>query len=622
VPTRRDVLKGGGGAVLAGLAASSVETAAGGTTAPAAPDVSPADSARPVARVPGFRPGGPGPLYWSTYDYEEVTNTLIPESVWKTNVDWVAATFRDYGYSMVCTDGWIDHTQKITPHGYIVSQADDWEHDWAWWADYLRGKGMQLGVYYNPLWATLSAVSDPSVTVVGRPDVKVADIVNPNDFFDGGGLLQWVDTTRDGAEEYVKGYVAYFRDLGATFLRIDFLAYYETGFDQNDGTVGVDHGRDSYLRALAWMREAAGDMQLSLVMPNLFDHGAGERLYGDLVRIDNDASFGTWFNLSGGRQTWQPEWSQWNNPFLGFTGFADIAGRGQVILDGDPLIMRTFTRDEERQSAINLFTLAGAAIAITDQVDTIGDNAHVFQNREVLALRQAGLVGKPVFNNGHALEYDPTARDPERWIGQLPDGSWAVALFNRADGPADVTKSLDFAGVLGFTGPAAVRDLWAHQDLGSMTSYQTALGPHASVLLAVVPQGAAHFQAEVGAWSGSARFGNTFGGHAGMGYVTGLDTEGSSVAVAVSVPRAGPRRIDCRVANATGSASTLTVRALDPQTGRVHGTATLSVPTASAWTEWRTVPVTLALAAGTNLVVCSVGSSDTGGVNLDWLALA
>ena len=54
------------------------------------------------------------------------------------------------------------------------------------------------------------------------------------------------------------------------------------------------------------MREAAGHMQLSLVMPNLFDHGAGERRFGDLIRIDNDASFGTGYNLSGGRQTWQP----------------------------------------------------------------------------------------------------------------------------------------------------------------------------------------------------------------------------------------------------------------------------------------------------------------------------
>ncbi|HEX3980411.1 MAG TPA: carbohydrate-binding protein [Acidimicrobiales bacterium] len=621
MPTRRDVLKGGGGAVLAGLAGSAtVAEAAGAATRRGRLGGSETASGLRPRATSSFRPGGAGPLYWSTYGYEFFNNVLISEDVWKTNVDWVAETFRQYGYTMVCTDGWIDNTQQITPHGYIVSQADDWVHDWAWWVRYLKAKGLELGVYYNPLWATRSAVTNPSVTVVGRPDVKVADIVNPGDYFDGGGLLQWVDTTRDGAEEYVKGYVEYFRRLGVVFLRIDFLAWYEVGFDQSEGTVGVAHGRDSYLQALEWMREGAGDMQLSLVMPNLFDHGSGERLYGDLVRIDNDVSYGTWYDLSEGRQTWQPEWSQWNNPFLGFTGFADISGRGQLILDGDPLVMQTFANDSERQSAINLFTLAGAPIAITDHIDTIGDNAHVFQNPEALALRNQGLVGKPVFNNSHGFEYDTSSRDPERWIGQLPDGSWAVALFNREDTPQ--TKSIDFDAVLGLTAPAAVRDLWAHQDLGSMTGYQVALAPHASVLLWVVPPGRAKFQAEVGAWAGSARFDSTFAGYQGMGYVTGLDSEGSSVAVAMSTPRAGSQRLLCRVANSTGSPSDLTVRALDPVTGDVHGTAVLSVPSTTAWTSWQTVPVTVTMAAGTNLVVCSVDSSGQGGINLDYLALA
>ena len=533
----------------------------------------------------------------------------------------MAATFRDYGYTMVCTDGWIDHTQRITPHGYIVSQADDWEHDWAWWANYLKAKGLELGVYYNPLWATRSAVTNPSVTVVGRPDVKVADIVNPGDYFDGGGLLQWVDTTRDGAEEYVKGYVDYFRQLGAVFLRIDFLAWYETGFDQSEGTVGVAHGRESYLQALQWMREAAGDMQLSLVMPNLFDHGSGERQYGDLIRIDNDASFGTWFNLSGGRQTWQPEWSQWNNPFLGFTGFADISGRGQMILDGDPLIMQSFTNDDgaperdqplhhgrsrhrhhrpgrhDREQRPRLPEPRGAGPA---QGRT---------GRQTRLQQQPRIRLRPHEPGPGALDR-PAAR---RELGGRPCSTGKTAR---------ATKSIDFADVLGFTGPAAVRDLWAHKDLGSMTSYQVALAPHASVLLSVVPHGPAHFQAEVGAWAGSARFENTFGGHEGMGYVTGLDTEGSSVAVAISVPSAGSRRLLCRVANSTGSPSALTVRALDPATGHVHGTATLTVPSTPAWTSWRTVPVTLTMAAGTNLVVCSVEASDQGGVNLDYLALA
>jgi hypothetical protein len=193
-------------------------------------------------------------------------------------------------------------------------------------------------------------------------------------------------------------------------------------------------------------------------------------------------------------------------------------------------------------------------------------------------------------------------------------------LFNRSDDGA--TKSIDFTELLGLSGPAAVRDLWLHQDLGSMTSYQATLAPHASVLLSIVPQGPAHFQAEVGAWAGSARFENTFGGHEGMGYVTGLENVGSSVALGIAMPKAGSRRLACRAANATGSPSTLTVRALSPETGRVHGSSILHVPSASAWTTWQTVPVTLTMAAGTNLVVCSVESPDQGGVNLDHLALA
>jgi len=78
------LLKGGGGAVLVGLAGSAAGAGVVGPTTPAgASESSGAASAPAPAAVPGFRPGGPGPLYWSTYDYEEVSNTIIPEAVWK-----------------------------------------------------------------------------------------------------------------------------------------------------------------------------------------------------------------------------------------------------------------------------------------------------------------------------------------------------------------------------------------------------------------------------------------------------------------------------------------------------------------------------------------------------------
>ncbi len=609
--SRRDVLKGG-------AAATSATVLALGSGTPSSAAL---DRANLVTSTNLGRRTGKGPLYWTTYGYENQFNTIMPEDEWSANVEWVESTFKSYGYTMLCTDGWIDSTQQVTRNGYIVKHDDSWTHGWAWWAKHLEQKGLQLGVYYNPLWVTRSAIDDPSVTVVGRPDIRVADIVNPDDPFDGTHQLYWVDATRDGAEEYVKGYVNYFRQLGAAMLRIDFLGWYEIGYDQNEGTVCMNHGREAYTAALRWIHEASGDMTLSLVLPNLFNHAEVERIYGDMIRIDNDVGQGGWFSLSEGRQTWQPIWSQWNSPFLGFTGFSDIAGRGQVGLDGDPTIISSFSTDDQRRSAISLFIMAGAPIAIADRYDTIGTNASFFQNTEVLAFRDAGLIAKPVYANSHLFDYDPSSRDPERWVGQLPDSSWVVGLFNRNGAAQPVTKAIGFADELGLTAAAQVRDLWAHEDRGKMTSWSVALGPYASSLVKITPASRAHYQAEVGAWSGTARFDNMFDGYEGFGYVTGLDAPGAGVSVCVSVQKPGRYRLTCRVANATGSRSTLTATAADPNDGSVHSTTKISVPTSSAWTAWQEVGVILQLAPGENLITLIHGTDDLGSVNVDHLAL-
>ena len=70
MPTRRDVLKGGGGALLAGLAVASTDcnSTVAATTSSAA-GLSAATTGL-VPPTPAFRPGGAGPLYWSTYGYE------------------------------------------------------------------------------------------------------------------------------------------------------------------------------------------------------------------------------------------------------------------------------------------------------------------------------------------------------------------------------------------------------------------------------------------------------------------------------------------------------------------------------------------------------------------------
>ncbi len=613
--------------------------AAGGMmTVGAAPDaaqaaapVSPMPLGRSAARgaVPAgsrdsvFTRGGVGPLYWTVYGWDFPNNVALPETVWQQNIDWVADNFKPYGYDMVCTDGWIDYTQKTTKNGYILSYTDDWTHEWDYWARYLRARGMKLGVYYNPLWVTKSSVEDPTKTVAGRPDVPISSIVTPGDWF-GGDIgsheLYWVDVTKDGAKEYVQGYVRYFRDMGVPYLRVDFLGWYESGKDQNiSGPVGVAHGSENYATALRWMSEAAGDeVELSLVMPNMYGHAANEVLYGDMVRINDDAQNGGWANLSGGRQTWQDLWSQWHNPFLGFTGFADRSGRGQLVLDGDFLVLNGFADDDERRTAMTLFTMAGSPLAIADRVDTIGPNAAFYQNRELLALHEQGLAGKPYFHSAAPYSTDPGSRDSERWMGQLPDGSWAVALFNRNDGPDPTTKSVDFAADLGITGPARVRDLWTHEDLGAMTGLSSSLRPHACQLVRVVPEEPVRrYQAAFAAWGGGAMFANDRTGHSAMGYVDGLDTVGASVTFAVHADRPDVHTVRYRYASGGGAPATLTVSARTPQ-GEFAGPAEqVAFPPTADGDTWGTATARLRLRAGVNLVTLARTADDAGAVDLN-----
>ncbi|MEU2431646.1 carbohydrate-binding protein [Streptomyces sp. NPDC007861] len=624
-------------ALMAGVGAAAAVTAlnrpasSAFAAAPAATD--PAGSVRAATALPVtsrnsvFTRQGAGPLYWNIYGWAFPHNAPIPETEWKANIDWLATSLAPHGYRMACTDGWIEGSSRTTANGYVTTYNDSWQHDWAYWADYLADRGMTLGVYYNPLWVHKAAVADTTKTVVGRPDIRVADIVTSGDFFAkgiGGNTLYWVDVSKPGAKEYIQGYVAHFKNLGVPYLRVDFLSWYETGTDANLGTVGNSHGSAAYETALRWMHEAAGDgIELSLVMPHLNGNARSELRYGDMVRINADADKGGWARLSGGRQTHQNVWPNWHNPFCGFTGWAHRSGRGQLILDGDFLMMSAFVNDHERRTAINLMTIAGSPIASADLHSNIGSYASFYTNPEVLDVHNKGLVGKPVFHNGKSYATDPASRDTERWAGQLPDGSWVVALFNRND-TSTVTKTIDFAGHLGISGTATVRDLWTHTDLGPRTSISTALAPHASQLVKVVPQTATkRYHAAFAAWGGGASFNNNHTGHTGMGFVDKLEaaSEGPTVTFAVQAPSAGAHSIAYRYANGLTSAATMTVSVQREDRTQVSGPMQVSFPKLADWDTWGTVTGTVQLAAGVNLITIGRTGTDTGAVNLNHIEL-
>jgi hypothetical protein len=567
------------------------------------------------------------PLYWIAYEPCFTADAPLDEARWKANIDWAAESLLPHGYNMVTTDGWLGGSTQTTANGYLLKYNDNWEHGWQYWADYCNSKGLDMGVYYNPLWIIDSVRDDPSKTVIGT-NIPVQDIYTAG----------FADVTKTGAKEYIQGYVNYFKDMGVRFLRVDFLCWYETGAGSGGAPAGVPAwGSENYATALRWIAEAAGDdMEVSLVMPNSLNHAANEVLYGDLMRVDTDTTNGDWTWLNKGsfgdeRQTWNDRFCQWANPFQGLTGFSDIGGRGNLTLDGDFLRIQNFTgpyADNEKRTAISLFTMAGSPLALASQYDTIGNNLSYLTNPEILALKKDGFVGKPIYYNGNPFEPaysgqpDTGSRDSERWIGQTSRGDWIVALFNRSDNT--VTKSIDFAQTLGLSNGGSVHDVWNKTNLGAMSGYSVSLAPHDVSMIIITPErrntAAVRYEAEVASFRNGAHFNNDHTGRSGNGFVDRLsaDYAGANVLFGVYADYAGTHQVSVGYANATGTVSTgkMEVRGVDNQT---LSSAALSLPALSTWDNWGNVTVSLNLQQGLNLITVTRGASDTGAFNLDYI---
>lgn len=423
------------------------------------------------------------PLYWSVYENQIVKERAgehdihITEEEWLANIDWVDENLKDLGYTMICIDGWGDLAQ-LDKNGYRLSHSRHWKHDYAWWSAHLRERGMTLGMYGNPLWVHV-ADDDTERLIVGT-DIPVSSLKDPDEVSN----FPWVQVDRPGAEEYVKGWIHFYADMGVEYYRIDFLSWFEDGWDRYLGRTGPKRPREHYITALRWMREAADErgMFLSLVMPHLYHEAEAEIQYGHMIRINEDTGEGGWHKWS---ENWRGEkregWSPYANPADGLTYWSYIAGRGRMILDPDFIRINTFANDDEKMSVISLSLISGGPVTVSDQHDTIGADLWLYANREMLALNHDGFVGKPLTN-------DPTREDSQIWTGQMSNGDWIIGLFNREASPR--TRRIDFAS-LGIEGQAHVRDLWAHENLGPMTEFSADIPPRGCRILRVVPKNGA-----------------------------------------------------------------------------------------------------------------------------------
>ena len=85
----------------------------------------------------------------------------------------------------------------------------------------------------------------------------------------------------------------------------------------------------------------------------------------------------------------------------------------------------------------------------------------------MLALNKDGFVGKP-------LSRDLNSSDSQIWTGQMTNGDWIVAFFNREDSEQTRFLAINTLGEESMN----VRDLWEHTDLGRQRNLNYTIPAH------------------------------------------------------------------------------------------------------------------------------------------------
>lgn len=136
--------------------------------------------------------------------------------------------------------------------------------------------------------------------------------------------------------------------------------------------------------------------------------------------------------------------------------------------------------DGEYRAHFSLWALQAAPLMAGNDLRTMSDSTRtILTNAEVIAVDQdaLGAQGILVWADGADLQV---------WSKPLRDGGRAVALLNRADTAAKITAWFRRTGVR--TDSARVRDLWAHQDVGTFRGqYADTVPAHGVRMLRVSP---------------------------------------------------------------------------------------------------------------------------------------
>lgn len=402
---------------------------------------------------------------WSSYSLQVYTGNgqWINADNIKAQSDAMHEKLQPYGYEYINIDAaW---NGGMDEYGRPIPSTTLYPNGFQEVIDYVHANGQKIGLYGIP--GLSPQAYDQDLPIYGAPGCSMKDIAaQPIQESDYWGLGYKIDFSQPCAQSYINSIADLYGEWGIDFLKFDSVT---------PGSGISDLSLDARDDVKAWSQALAPHqiwLELSWALDIKYidywkQYANGWRVDWDIECYCGNGGLTAWPNIA---RLFPKAEQFWRHAGPGGWNDFDSLNIGNGTMDG-------ITKDE-RMSAMSLWAISSAQLYIGNDMTNLDDyGIELLTNEEVIAVNQAGRPGHPV----------STATEQQVWYANNGDGSYTVGFFNLGSSAATVNVNWSDIGI---TGPATVRDLWSHEDLGSFaTGYSDEnLASHASRLFKVVAQ--------------------------------------------------------------------------------------------------------------------------------------
>ncbi len=424
------------------------------------------------------------PMGWNSWD--SYGRTLNEESI-KASARWMAQHLKRFGWEYVVVDeGWylanldakgndentrfeIDANGRYVP---VPARFPSAGKDFTFkpLADYLHSLGLKFGIHI--IRGIPREAVAKNLPIEGS-SFHAADAADTSDVCPWNAYNYGLNSSHPAAQDYYDSLARQYAAWAIDFIKIDCIS---------------DHPyKGAEIRMFSEAIAKSGrSMVLSLSPgPTAIDKRDEVFKFSQMWRISDDV-WDVWYSSKGFPQGVKNQFSRaalWAGVAKpGHWPDADMLPIGSLRPAagwGEPRETR-LTRDEQR-TLLTLWSIIRSPLIMGGNLLQSDDwTTSLLTNAEVIAVDQHSTDNHPVITTENVVIW--TAR-PESGRDSVRD--YYVAIFNISDAAQTIHYRWSD---LGLPGPSyKLLDLWKHMDIGSATSLEINLLPHASVLYRAVP---------------------------------------------------------------------------------------------------------------------------------------